>query len=126
MPESARFSMSITEVSGRTVGTFPLEVDVSNAFTIRDQLLCLLDGGAGPLVLDLSGTHFCDCAGVGAIIRVEQHAIARRTRICLVLPTSGTVHRIATVTGLTRRMLIATDLGGAYAALDRETGVVSR
>jgi anti-anti-sigma factor len=95
------------------VSAFPAEVDVCNAYVIRDQLLRLLDGGAGPLVIDLTATRFCDCTGVGAIIRVGQRATALGTQVCLVLPTSGTVHRIAAVTGLTRRFPVATSLAAA-------------
>lgn len=120
MPSIDRFSLSVaTEASGLTVGVFPVEVDVSNASVIRDQLLRLLDAGAGPLVLDLAGTRFCDCAGVGAIIRVKQRAIARRIRICLVLPPGGAVRRIAELTELTRRLPVTTNRSTARAALDR-------
>jgi anti-anti-sigma factor len=120
MPSIPRFSLSVaTEASGLTVGIFPAEVDVSNASAIRDRLLGLLDSGAGPLVLDLAETRFCDCAGVGAIIGVEQRAIAWRTRICLVLPPDGTVRRIAEITGLTRRLTVTTSLSSAREALDR-------
>jgi anti-sigma B factor antagonist len=116
MPSNTRSSLSVTVVSGVTVGVFPAEVDVSNAGAIRDQLLGLLDGGAGPLVLDLSATSFCDCAGVGAILRVRHRALERRTRLSLVLPAAGTVHRIAVMTGLTRCLKSTTSLGEAIAA----------
>jgi anti-sigma B factor antagonist len=116
MPSNTRSPLSVTVVSGVTVGTFPAEVDLSNAGAIRDQLLGLLDGGAGPLVLDLSATGFCDCAGVGAILRVRRRALQRRTRLSLVLPAAGTVHRIAVMTGLTRHLNSTTSLAEAIAA----------
>jgi anti-anti-sigma factor len=116
MPSITRFPLSVTVVSGVTVGAFPAEVDVSNAGAIRDQLLRLLDGGAGPLILDLSATRFCDCAGVGAIMRVRQRALELGTRLCLVLPAAGTVHRIAVMTGLTRRVTSTCSLTEALAA----------
>lgn len=115
MPSITRFPLSVTEVSGVTVGTFPTEVDVSNARAIGDQLLRLLDGGAAPLILDLSRTRFCDCAGVGAIMRVRHRALELSTRLCLVLPATGTVHRIAVMTGLTRRLTTTTSLAEALA-----------
>lgn len=118
MPSITRFPLSVTVVSGVTVGAFPAEVDVSNAGAIRDQLLRLLDGGVGPLILDLSATRFCDCAGVGAIMRVRTRALESRTRISLVLPAVGTVHRIAVMTGLTRRLNSTSSLGEALAAAE--------
>jgi anti-anti-sigma factor len=126
MPSITRFPLSVTMVSGVTVGTFPIEVDVSNAGAVRDQLLHLLDGGAGPLILDLSATRFCDCAGVGAIMRVRHRAIELRTSLCLVLPTGGTVHRIAVMTGLTRRLATTTSLAAAHEALAECGDVVLR
>lgn len=116
MSSNTRFPLSVTVVSGVTVGAFPAEVDVSNAGAVRDQLLHLLDGGAGPLILDLSATRFCDCAGVGAIMRARRRAVELRTKVCLVLPTGGTVHRIAVMTGLTRWLRTTTSLAEALAA----------
>lgn len=118
MPSTDRSSLSVaTEASGLTVGVFPPEVDIGNAATIRDRLLDLLDAGAGPLVLDLAGTRFCDCAGVTAIIRVEERATARRTRVCLVLPPTGAVRRIAEITRLTRRVPVTTSRSAARETL---------
>jgi anti-sigma B factor antagonist len=117
MSSIVRFPLSVTDRAGITVCTFPAEVDVCNAYVIREQLLRLLDRGAGPLVIDLSATRFCDCTGVGAIVRAGRRARALGVRVCLVLPTRGTVHRLAAVTGLSRRFPIATRLDAACAAL---------
>jgi anti-anti-sigma factor len=109
-------------MAGITVSAFPVEVDVCNAYVIRDQLVRLLDGGAGPLVIDLTETRFCDCTGVGAIIRVGRRATALGVPVCLVLPVSGTVHRIAAVTGLCRRFPVTATLDEAYEALREPVG----
>jgi anti-anti-sigma factor len=122
MPSITRFPLSVTMASGITVGTFPGEVDVRNADAIRDQSLHLLDAGARPLILDLSATRFCDCAGVGAIMRVRRRALELRTRVRLVLPADGSVHRIAVMTGLTHRVDHTTTLAEALAA--REDAVL--
>ncbi|MDN3357832.1 STAS domain-containing protein [Actinomadura sp. DC4] len=117
MPAIPQLPLSITETSGVSVCAFPAEVDVTNAGAIRDQLLRLLDDGAGPLILDLSATRFCDCAGVGAIMRVRRRAAERRMRLCVVLPSGGAVRRIAVMTGLTRRLPSAGSLSAAHRAL---------
>jgi anti-anti-sigma factor len=117
------FPMSVTEVSGRTVVTFPTEVDVCNAPVIRDRLLRLLNNGAGPLIMDLTTTRFCDCAGMHAIVRAEHRAAGLRTRVCIVLPARGPVRRIAALTGLPRRVLVTTSLSAAHKALRQESGV---
>lgn len=118
MPKIGWTSLSvITDPPGLTVGVFPLEVDIANAPIIRDQLVFLLEVGSTPLVLDLTQTEFCDCAGVGAIVGVERRAIALRTPICLVLPADGIVTRVAELTGLTRRLRVATGLTSARTLL---------
>ncbi len=117
MHPMADFPIPVAEVSGRTIVTFPPEVDVCNAPVIRDRLLRLLNNGAGPLILDLTGTLFCDCAGMHAIVRADHRAAGLHTRICIVLPPSGPVRRIAALTGLPRRVLVATSLTAAHTAL---------
>jgi anti-sigma B factor antagonist len=114
---SIRSPLSLDHASVPAVAVFPAEVDVSNAHAIRDDILRLLDRGTGPLVLDLGGTRFCDCAGVSAIMTVDRRATALRTRVCLVLPAGGPVHRIAAMTGLDRRVLTANGVDAARAVL---------
>jgi anti-sigma B factor antagonist len=117
MTSTVRSPLSVTRLAGLTVGTFPAEVDVTNAFVIRDQLLRLLGEVSGPLVLDLTTTDFCDCSCVGVLLRAGREAVARRTRLCLVLPADGPVRRIAAVTGLDRRVPVTTSVAGARAAV---------
>ncbi|GAB2844261.1 hypothetical protein GCM10027176_54940 [Actinoallomurus bryophytorum] len=117
MPSIIRFPLSVTDRAGITVSAFPPEVDVCNAYVIRDQLIHLLDRGADPLVIDLTATRFCDCTGVGAIVSAGRRARSLGVRVCLVLPASGTVCRIAAVTGLARRIPNTTSLDAAYETL---------
>lgn len=88
-----------------------------NASAIRKQLIHLLDEGAGSLILDLTQTRFCDCSGVGAIVGAENRAAVLHRQICLVLPPAGSVRRIATVTGLSPRFLVAASLTAAHILL---------
>lgn len=118
-------SMDVSNVSGRTVVTFPAEVDVCNAPIIRDRLLRLLNNGAGPLIVDLSDTRFCDCACMHAIVRADHRAAGLHTRVCIVLPSGGPVLRIAALTGLPRRVMVAASLGAAHKALRQDSALRS-
>ena len=111
------YPMPVTEISGRTIVTFPAEVDVCDAPGIRDRLLRLLNNGAGPLIVDLTSTRFCDCACMHAIVRAEHRASGLRTQVCIVLPAGGPVRRIAALTGLPHRVLVTTSLAAAHKAL---------
>ena len=119
-----RFQLPVTKAFGRTVVTFPDEVDVRTASVIRDRLLVLLNNGAGPLVVDLTATRFCDCAGLRAIIRAHLRAVSLRTRVCVVLPATGSVRRIAALTGLSRRVLVLGSVTAAHEALHKEPRTV--
>jgi anti-anti-sigma factor len=119
MTSTIRSPLTVTEVSGLTVGVFPPEVDVSNAHVIRDEALRLLDTGAAALVLDLTTTRFCDCAGVTAILRVGRRAASLHTPVCLVLPAGGPVRRIAAMTGLTERFPVSSSVAAARGVLTR-------
>lgn len=114
------FSMDFTSVPA--VAVFPGEVDLGNAHAVRDHIVRSLEAGSGPVVLDLSATRFCDCSGVGAIMTVHRRATALGTRVCLVLPAKGPVHRIAAMTGLDRRLLTADGLAAARVALGPPCG----
>jgi hypothetical protein len=52
------------------------------------------------VVVDLSGTQFCDSAGLTVLVRAHKQSLAAGGELRVVLPASGTVPRIFTVTGL--------------------------
>ena len=58
------------------VVTLPAEVDVTNADEIREALLTAASHVVAVLIIDMSGTTFCDSAGVGAIIAAYRQAAA--------------------------------------------------
>ena len=62
---------------GRTaVMSLPVEIDITNADRVREDLLSVLNQGAVLLIADLSRTTFCDSAGVGAVARSFRRAKA--------------------------------------------------
>ena len=79
--------------------TLPENVDVSNSGPIREQLLELLNRGAGVLIADMTGTLSCDHSGADALLRAYQRASA-----------SGTQLRIAVSAPVVRRVLDASAL----------------
>ena len=59
--------------SGRTaVVGVPGEVDLTNSESLRDELLNALNAGAVGLVVDMTGTTFCDSAGIAALTRAAR------------------------------------------------------
>ena len=85
------------------VVTLPVEIDVTNADPIREELLAVLNQGAVLLVADMSKTVFCDSSGVSALVRVFRHAATSGAAIRLVVSTPA-VQRVLSITGVDRLM----------------------
>jgi anti-sigma B factor antagonist len=83
------------------VVTLPVEIDVTNADPVREELLAVLDQGAVLLVADMSKTDFCDSSGVSALVRVFRHATTSGAAIRLVVSTPA-VQRVLSITGVDR------------------------
>jgi len=78
------------------VAAVPAEIDAANADKIRQELLSAVSLGAAVVVIDMSGTTFCDSAGVQPIIAAYRQAAANGTQLPLV---STAVLRILTLVG---------------------------
>jgi anti-sigma B factor antagonist len=88
-------------VGQHAVVGMPAEIDVTNVEEIRQALLSAAlsaaSHDAAVLVIDMSGTTFCDSAGVQAIIATRKQAAASGTQ--LRLAATG-VLRILTLVGI--------------------------
>ena len=80
----------------QAVVTVPAEIDTINAGEVRQALLAA-SHDATVLIIDMSGTTFCDSAGVQAIIDTYNQAAATRTQLRLV---ATEVLRILTLVGV--------------------------
>jgi anti-sigma B factor antagonist len=90
----------------------PDEIDIANADDIRDTLLAVLNQGITTLVIDMTGTAFCACAGASAFSRAQQHALASGAQVRLVTRTP-IVRRLLAITGVDRLMPVVDDLSQA-------------
>lgn len=103
-------------LSKAAVISLPVEIDVSNADQVREDLLSVLNRGAAMLIVDMGGTTFCDSAGVNALVRAHKRATADGGQIRLVAPAPA-VRRVLAITGVDRLMdvypTVAASLAGA-------------
>jgi anti-sigma B factor antagonist len=90
----------------------PAEVDIINAGEVRRVLLAAASHGAAVLIIDMSGTTFCDSAGVQAIIDTHNRAAATHTQLRLV---AAAVLRILTIVGVDQLIPIYPTLEAALA-----------
>src|SRR5712691_6283448 len=83
------------------VVTLPVEIDVTNADTIREELLVVMNKGAALLIADMSETNFCDSSGVSALVRAFRRAATSGTAMRLVVGTPA-VQRVLSISGVDR------------------------
>jgi anti-sigma B factor antagonist len=101
---------------GRTaVMSLPVEIDITNADRVREDLLSVLNQGAVLLIADLSRTTFCDSAGVGAVARSFRRAKASQSDMRLVVGTLA-VQRVLALTGIDRLLDIYPSVAASLAA----------
>jgi anti-sigma B factor antagonist len=101
-------------VRGVPVVAAPEEIDITNAGGLRAALLDSVERGQGTLVVDLTRTHFCDTAGLHALVGAHKRAQTEAGQVLLVIPDPG-VLRIFAITGLDQVLPSFTSLEEALA-----------
>jgi anti-sigma B factor antagonist len=96
----------------QAVITVPAEIDATNAGEVRQALLAAAGQDAAVLIIDMSGTTFCDSAGVQAIIDTYNQAAATHIQLRLV---ATAVLRILTLVGVDQLVPIYPTLEAALA-----------
>jgi anti-sigma B factor antagonist len=99
-------------VGPQAVVTMPAEIDITNAGEIRQQLLAAAGHDATVLIIDMSGTTFCDSAGVQAIIDARNQTAAAHIQLRLV---AAAVLRIFQLVGIDQLIPIYPTLEAALA-----------
>ena len=79
------------------VVTLPDEIDTSNDGQVQDTLTRALDDGTAVLVADASGTTFCGCSGVTALLLAHHRAAAAGAQLRVVVG-SPSMRRILELT----------------------------
>jgi anti-sigma B factor antagonist len=97
------------------VVTMPDEIDIANAAEVRDTLLAVLNQGVTILIVDMTQTTFCACAGASAFGRAHLRAQASAGQVRLVA-RAPIVRRLLAITGMDRLMPVFDSLSAALAA----------
>jgi anti-sigma B factor antagonist len=96
-------------------------MDLTNADAAREALLAALNQGALALVVDMTGTTFCDSAGITALVRAARRAAATDATMRLVV-TTPPVLRVLTLVGIDRLIDIHPSVDAALASLPDRNG----
>jgi anti-sigma B factor antagonist len=92
---------AVEGVCGVPVVATPEEIDITNAARLRTALLEASARGRGTLVVDMSGTRFCDSAGIHVLVRAHKRSQAEGGEMLLVVPATA-VLRVFAITGVDR------------------------
>ncbi len=92
-------SFPVTELDGQIVVTTPDEIDIGNAALLREALLAAVATRQPVLVVDMTGTEFCDSTGLNVLVRALKQADADGGELRLVV-RGAALQRILTVTGV--------------------------
>lgn len=82
------------------VVTAPAAIDITTSGLLRASLSQWHNRGDSTVVVDLTGTVFCDMSGLRELARAHERAVADGGGLRLVTPANGAFARIFTLTGL--------------------------
>jgi anti-sigma B factor antagonist len=93
-------SYPIEMISGVPVVTASADIDVTTADQLRSALLDAVGRGHTTIVVDMTGTRFCDSSGLRVLVQAHKRALEEGGELRLVMPAQGAVFRIFTLTSL--------------------------
>jgi len=108
-------SFPVSVRDGLAVVTTPEEIDISNAGLLREALTSATASRQPVIVVDMSGTEFCDSTGLNVLIRAVGHAGDAGSELRLVIGGTA-LRRILTVTGVAGMFHVYESLGQALEA----------
>ncbi|HTZ25420.1 MAG TPA: STAS domain-containing protein [Streptosporangiaceae bacterium] len=113
---SAPAGFPVATISGLPVVRGPAEVDITNAGQLRAALLAAAGEGHATIVVDLSGTAFCDTAGLQVLVLAHRRARAEGGELRLVV-RAATLLQLLRLTGVDQVIPSFTSLDEALSEL---------
>jgi anti-sigma B factor antagonist len=106
------FGFPVQTIRGVPVVIAPQEIDITNADQLRTALLRAAGCPGAALIVDMTRTRFCDCAGMHALIGAHKRAQAEGRQVRLAV-TGAQVRRLLALTALDRLIPVCTCLDQA-------------
>jgi anti-anti-sigma factor len=91
--------LEVDMVVGVPVVTAPEEIDLTNVPGLRAALQEAAATGSPALVVDMTGTRFCDSAGLRVLVDAHKRAVAEGGAVVLAVPAAA-VLRVLEITGI--------------------------
>lgn len=87
-------------IRGVPVVATPAEIDLTSTGQLDAVLREAAGGGCPAVVVDMTGTRFCDSAGLHSVLRVHKWLLAEGRQLRLVVAPDSPVSRVASLTGI--------------------------
>ncbi len=100
--------------AGIEIASMPAELDLTTSEGVVAQGCAAIARSARLLLLDLAGLSFCDARGLGAFVRIANHADAAGCGFGLIAPRPP-VAKILRISGLDSRMPVFATIDDALA-----------
>jgi anti-anti-sigma factor len=91
--------LEVDMVVGVPVVTAPEEIDLTNVSGLRATLQAAAATGSPAFVVDMTGTRFCDSAGLRVLVDAHKRAVAESGAMLLAVPAAA-VLRVLEITGI--------------------------
>jgi anti-sigma B factor antagonist/stage II sporulation protein AA (anti-sigma F factor antagonist) len=95
------------------------EIDLSNADTLRQQVIGAVPHDGNGVVVDLSETTYLDSSGIRLLFDLAERLQARRQRLALVVTEDAMVRRVLVLTKLDEAVPLTGGIDDAFRALNR-------
>ena len=102
--------------AGTEILSMPAELDLVTSDGVVEQACAAIARSVRLLLLDLTGLSFCDARGLGAFVRIANHADAAGCLFGLIAPRPR-VAKVLRISGLYSRMPVFATTDDALALL---------
>lgn len=102
-------------ISGVPVVTAPEEIDITTVEQLHAVLLHAVSRGHDMAVVDMTGTRFCDSAGLHTLLRAHRRAGADGGEVRVVIAADSPVRRVLELTRLENVMPVFASVAQAVA-----------
>jgi anti-sigma B factor antagonist len=107
------------------VARMPVEVEITQAPSLRGQLMQAVENRDLGLVIDLTATKYLDSSGVNMLFELGEVLAARQLRMAVVMPPGGLVERVVSIVDLGSAMPIHRDTESAVDEIRNTPGAPS-
>jgi anti-sigma B factor antagonist len=107
------------------VARMPVEVEITQAPSLRGQLMQAVENRDLGLVIDLTDTKYLDSSGVNMLFELGEVLAARQLRMAVVMPPGGLVERVLSIVDLGSAMPIHRDTESAVDEIRNTPGAPS-